>query len=54
MNLCIYGYVFFTHRTIIYLSVVYAVGQVVMSVSAIHDLTDGNRDGTPDNITVHV
>ncbi|XP_040192067.1 solute carrier family 15 member 1 [Rana temporaria] len=41
-------------KTIIYLSVVYAVGQVVMSVSAIHDLTDGNRDGTPDNITVHV
>lgn len=41
-------------KTIIYLSIVYTVGQVVLSVSAIHDLTDGNRDGTPDNITVHV
>ncbi|PIO31281.1 hypothetical protein AB205_0032400, partial [Aquarana catesbeiana] len=41
-------------KTIIYLSIVYAIGQVVMSVSAIHDLTDGNRDGTPDNLTLHV
>ncbi|KAG8586398.1 hypothetical protein GDO81_005365 [Engystomops pustulosus] len=41
-------------KTIIYLSIVYAVGQVVMSVSAINDLTDGNRDGVPDTIPLHV
>ncbi|XP_069061277.1 solute carrier family 15 member 1 [Pleurodeles waltl] len=41
-------------KTIIYLSIVYAVGQVVMAVSAIHDLTDHNRDGKPDNYTVHI
>uniref|UniRef100_A0A3B5BBT8 Solute carrier family 15 member 1-like n=1 Tax=Stegastes partitus TaxID=144197 RepID=A0A3B5BBT8_9TELE len=42
------------HRTIVYLSIVYALGQVVMAVSAIHDITDTNRDGTPDNMTLHV
>nr|DBA33096.1 TPA: hypothetical protein GDO54_000827 [Pyxicephalus adspersus] len=41
-------------KTIVYLSIVYAVGQVVMSVSAIHDLTDANKDGNPDSLTVHV
>ncbi|KAG1941263.1 solute carrier family 15 member 1 [Pimephales promelas] len=41
-------------RTIIYLSVVYAVGQVVMAVSTIHDITDADRDGTPDNFTLHI
>ncbi|XP_078513644.1 solute carrier family 15 member 1 isoform X2 [Lissotriton helveticus] len=41
-------------KTIIYLSIVYAVGQVIMAISAIHDLTDNNRDGTPDNYTVHI
>ncbi|XP_031714276.1 solute carrier family 15 member 1 [Anarrhichthys ocellatus] len=41
-------------KTIIYLSVVYAIGQVTMAVSAIHDITDTDRDGTPDNITFHV
>ncbi|XP_012813171.2 solute carrier family 15 member 1 isoform X1 [Xenopus tropicalis] len=41
-------------KTIVYLSIVYTVGQVVMAVSAIHDLTDGNRDGTPDTLEVHV
>ncbi|XP_077153224.1 solute carrier family 15 member 1 [Ranitomeya variabilis] len=41
-------------KTIVYLSIVYAVGQVIMSVSSIHDLTDGNKDGTPDSIAVHV
>ncbi|KAG9492191.1 hypothetical protein GDO78_000609 [Eleutherodactylus coqui] len=41
-------------KTIIYLSIVYTVGQIVMSVSAIHDLTDGNRDGKPDNVVVHI
>lgn len=41
-------------RTIVYLSIVYAVGQVVMAVSAIQDITDANKDGTPDNMTLHV
>ncbi|XP_060786047.1 solute carrier family 15 member 1-like [Neoarius graeffei] len=41
-------------KTIIYLSIVYAIGQIIMAVSAIHDITDTNRDGTPDNMTVHV
>ncbi|XP_068124060.1 solute carrier family 15 member 1 isoform X2 [Hyperolius riggenbachi] len=41
-------------KTIVYLSIVYAVGQVVMAVSAIHDMTDGNKDGTPDTLEVHV
>ncbi|KAM4609457.1 solute carrier family 15 member 1 [Polymixia lowei] len=41
-------------KTIIYLSIVYAIGQVVMAVSAIHDITDTNRDGVPDNMTFHV
>ncbi|CAL8322032.1 unnamed protein product [Merluccius merluccius] len=41
-------------KTIIYLSIVYALGQVVMAISAIHDITDTDRDGTPDNMTFHV
>ncbi|KAL6100860.1 slc15a1 [Pungitius sinensis] len=41
-------------KTIIYLSVVYAIGQVTMAVSAIHDITDTDRDGTPNTMTVHV
>ncbi|KAI5107230.1 solute carrier family 15 member 1, partial [Silurus meridionalis] len=41
-------------KTIIYLSIVYAIGQVTMAVSAIQDITDSDRDGTPDNMTVHV
>uniref|UniRef100_A0A3Q3LX88 Solute carrier family 15 member 1a n=1 Tax=Mastacembelus armatus TaxID=205130 RepID=A0A3Q3LX88_9TELE len=41
-------------KTIIYLSIVYAIGQVAMAVSAIHDITDSDRDGTPDNMTFHV
>ncbi|XP_037345392.2 solute carrier family 15 member 1 [Pungitius pungitius] len=41
-------------KTIIYLSVVYAIGQVTMAVSAIHDITDTDRDGTPNSMTVHV
>uniref|UniRef100_A0A8C4F6K7 Solute carrier family 15 member 1a n=1 Tax=Dicentrarchus labrax TaxID=13489 RepID=A0A8C4F6K7_DICLA len=41
-------------KTIIYLSIVYAIGQVLMAVSAIHDITDTDRDGTPDNMTFHV
>uniref|UniRef100_A0A3B4ZNG1 Solute carrier family 15 member 1-like n=1 Tax=Stegastes partitus TaxID=144197 RepID=A0A3B4ZNG1_9TELE len=41
-------------KTIIYLSIVYAIGQVAMAVSAIHDITDTDRDGKPDNMTFHV
>ncbi|KAM4602132.1 solute carrier family 15 member 1b [Polymixia lowei] len=41
-------------KTIVYLSIVYTLGQVVMAVSAIHDITDTNRDGTPDNMVFHV
>ncbi|XP_046886976.1 solute carrier family 15 member 1b [Hypomesus transpacificus] len=41
-------------KTIIYLSIVYTAGQVVMAVSAIHDITDHDRDGVPDNMTFHV
>lgn len=41
-------------KTIIYLSIVYALGQIAMAISAIHDITDHNRDGIPDNMTFHV
>uniref|UniRef100_A0A8C5LZJ9 Solute carrier family 15 member 1 n=1 Tax=Leptobrachium leishanense TaxID=445787 RepID=A0A8C5LZJ9_9ANUR len=41
-------------KTIVYLSIVYAAGQVVLSISAIHDLTDHNRDGIPDDMNVPV
>ncbi|CAB1433190.1 unnamed protein product [Pleuronectes platessa] len=41
-------------KTIIYLSIVYAIGQVTMAVSAIHDITDTDRDGTPNNLTFHI
>ncbi|XP_058258129.1 solute carrier family 15 member 1b [Hemibagrus wyckioides] len=41
-------------KTIVYLSIVYTVGQAVMAVSAIHDITDSNQDGNPDNMTLHV
>uniref|UniRef100_A0A3P8P4R0 Solute carrier family 15 member 1a n=1 Tax=Astatotilapia calliptera TaxID=8154 RepID=A0A3P8P4R0_ASTCA len=41
-------------KTIVYLSIVYTIGQVAMAVSAVHDITDSNRDGTPDNMTFHV
>uniref|UniRef100_A0A8C3XVT5 Solute carrier family 15 member 1 n=1 Tax=Chelydra serpentina TaxID=8475 RepID=A0A8C3XVT5_CHESE len=41
-------------KTIISLSIVYTVGQAVMAVSSINDLTDYNRDGTPDNIPLHI
>ncbi|XP_023121914.1 solute carrier family 15 member 1b [Amphiprion ocellaris] len=41
-------------KTIIYLSIVYTIGQVVMAVSAIHDITDTDRDGTPDNMSLHI
>ncbi|XP_024150376.1 solute carrier family 15 member 1b [Oryzias melastigma] len=41
-------------KTIVYLSIVYTLGQVVLAVSAIHDITDTNRDGTPDNLNLHI
>ncbi|NXC41142.1 S15A1 protein, partial [Penelope pileata] len=41
-------------KTIISLSIVYTVGQTVMSVSSISEITDRNQDGTPDNIAVHI
>ncbi|KAK6486942.1 solute carrier family 15 member 1-like [Huso huso] len=41
-------------KTIIYLSIVYTVGQVIMAISTIHDLTDTDRDGTPNNLTLHI
>ncbi|NWT52269.1 S15A1 protein, partial [Erythrocercus mccallii] len=41
-------------KTILYLSVVYAIGQTVLSVGSINDLTDHNQDGSPDNITVNI
>ncbi|XP_075333813.1 solute carrier family 15 member 1b [Odontesthes bonariensis] len=41
-------------KTIVYLSIVYTLGQVIMAISAIHDITDANKDGTPDNMALHV
>ncbi|NXV15178.1 S15A1 protein, partial [Cepphus grylle] len=41
-------------KTIVSLSIVYTIGQAVMSVSSINDLTDQTQDGSPDNIPVHI
>ncbi|XP_010285496.1 PREDICTED: solute carrier family 15 member 1-like, partial [Phaethon lepturus] len=41
-------------KTIVSLSIVYTIGQVIMSVSSINDLTDHNQDGSPDNVSVHI
>ncbi|XP_058526920.1 solute carrier family 15 member 1 [Ochotona princeps] len=41
-------------KTIVWLSVVYTIGQVITSISSINELTDNNHDGIPDNIAVHV
>ncbi|KAK7882495.1 hypothetical protein WMY93_028669 [Mugilogobius chulae] len=41
-------------KTIVYLSIVYAAGQIAMAVSAVHDITDQDRNGIPDNLTFHV
>lgn len=41
-------------RTIVYLSIVYTAGQIILAVAAIHDITDTNRDGKPDNMAFHV
>ncbi|KFV62808.1 Solute carrier family 15 member 1, partial [Dryobates pubescens] len=40
--------------TIISLSFVYTIGQAVVSVSSISELTDTNRDGSPDNMQLHI
>ncbi|NWR63794.1 S15A1 protein, partial [Bucorvus abyssinicus] len=40
--------------TIVCLSAVYTGGQAVMAVSSINDLTDDNRDGSPDNMYLHI
>ncbi|XP_006879682.1 PREDICTED: solute carrier family 15 member 1 [Elephantulus edwardii] len=41
-------------KTIVSLSIVYTIGQAVISVSSINDLTDHDHNGTPNNIPVHV
>lgn len=41
-------------KTIVYLSIVYTIGQGVLAVSAIHDITDTDRDGEPNNLTFHI
>ncbi|XP_051016943.1 solute carrier family 15 member 1 [Acomys russatus] len=41
-------------KTIVSLSIVYTIGQAVISVSSINDLTDHDHDGTPNSLPVHV
>ncbi|KAG8525153.1 Solute carrier family 15 member 1, partial [Galemys pyrenaicus] len=41
-------------KTIVSLSIVYTIGQVVTAVSSIAELTGIKEDGTPNNLTVHV
>ncbi|XP_052046446.1 solute carrier family 15 member 1 [Apodemus sylvaticus] len=41
-------------KTIVSLSIVYTIGQAVISVSSINDLTDHDHNGVPDSITVHI
>ncbi|XP_037383883.1 solute carrier family 15 member 1 [Talpa occidentalis] len=41
-------------KTIVSLSIVYTLGQVVTAVSSITELTDTNKDGKPDNLPVHI
>ncbi|NXM78724.1 S15A1 protein, partial [Serilophus lunatus] len=41
-------------KTIVSLSIIYTIGQAVLSVGSISDLTDHNQDGSPDNISVHI
>ncbi|XP_006100697.1 solute carrier family 15 member 1 [Myotis lucifugus] len=40
--------------TIVSLSIVYTIGQAVTAVSSIHDLSDFDHDGTPNNLPLHV
>nr|prf peptide transporter [Rattus norvegicus] len=41
-------------KTIVSLSIVYTIGQAVISVSSINDLTDHDHDGSPNNLPLHV
>ncbi|ETE65389.1 Solute carrier family 15 member 1 [Ophiophagus hannah] len=41
-------------KTIISLSIVYTIGQVVLSISSINDLMDGNHDGVADDINIPI
>uniref|UniRef100_H0X1P3 Solute carrier family 15 member 1 n=1 Tax=Otolemur garnettii TaxID=30611 RepID=H0X1P3_OTOGA len=41
-------------KTIVSLSIVYTIGQIIISISSISDLTDHNRDGIPDNLPTHI
>ncbi|XP_031217106.1 solute carrier family 15 member 1 isoform X2 [Mastomys coucha] len=41
-------------KTIVSLSIVYTIGQAVISVSSINDLTDHDHNGTPDSPPVHI
>ncbi|NWS09919.1 S15A1 protein, partial [Pachyramphus minor] len=41
-------------KTIVSLSIVYTIGQAVLSVGSINDLSDHNRDGSPDNVPLHI
>ncbi|XP_051705839.2 solute carrier family 15 member 1 isoform X2 [Oryctolagus cuniculus] len=41
-------------KTIVWLSIVYTIGQAVTSLSSVNELTDNNHDGTPDSLPVHV
>ncbi|NWR88088.1 S15A1 protein, partial [Furnarius figulus] len=41
-------------KTILSLSIVYAIGQTVLSVGSISELSDHNQDGSPDNISLHI
>ncbi|XP_012878417.1 PREDICTED: solute carrier family 15 member 1 [Dipodomys ordii] len=41
-------------KTIVWLSVVYTIGQAVISVSSISALTGQSQDGTPNSLPVHV
>ncbi|XP_078078860.1 LOW QUALITY PROTEIN: solute carrier family 15 member 1-like [Mustelus asterias] len=41
-------------KTIIYLSIVYTVGQLVISISAVADMSDNDSDGHPNNLNLHV
>ncbi|XP_059826468.1 solute carrier family 15 member 1-like isoform X1 [Hypanus sabinus] len=41
-------------KTIVYLSIVYTIGQVVIAVSSVADISDTNGDGHPDNLNLHI
>ncbi|XP_043547257.1 solute carrier family 15 member 1-like [Chiloscyllium plagiosum] len=41
-------------KTIIYLSIVYTIGQLVISISGIADITDTEGNGLPNNLSVHI